>query len=72
MVELAVEYRLQSIAFPNISTGVYGFPKALAAKIAIQSVNEFLKKQITPQEVIFVLFDNENENLYKALLDNQI
>jgi len=71
-LELAMEYRLQSIAFPNISTGVYGFPKALAAKIAIQSVNEFLKKQITPQEVIFVLFDNENENLYKALLDNQI
>lgn len=67
-LELAVEYRLQSIAFPNISTGVYGFPKKLAAKIAIQSVRKFLHENEARLEVIFVLFDSENKQLYGTLL----
>jgi len=67
-LELALLKGLTSIAFPNISTGVYGFPKALAAEIAITSVRYFLEKHDTAIQPIFVVFDQENENLYKKLL----
>jgi O-acetyl-ADP-ribose deacetylase (regulator of RNase III) len=69
-LELAVNHSLRSVAFPNISTGVYGFPKALAAKTALRSVREFLQKNKAHLEVIFVLFDSENESLYRKLLEN--
>jgi O-acetyl-ADP-ribose deacetylase (regulator of RNase III) len=68
-LDLALQHGLISIAFPNISTGVYGFPKALAAKTAIETVKEFLKKKQPLLEVIFVLFDSENETLYSTLLE---
>jgi O-acetyl-ADP-ribose deacetylase (regulator of RNase III) len=68
-LELALEHRLTSIAFPNISTGVYGFPKALAAEIAIETVRKFLEQHQAVLEVIFVLFDSENEILYRSLLE---
>lgn len=69
-LELALDHGLRSVAFPNISTGVYGFPKELAAKIAIQSVKDFLKSKNPPLEVIFVLFESENETLYSTLLEH--
>jgi len=69
-LELAVNHGLRSIAFPNISTGVYGFPKKLAAKTALHSVREYLQKNKPQLEVIFVLFDRENETLYSKLLDD--
>lgn len=65
---LAKENDCQSIAFPNISTGVYNFPKVDAARIAVQSVLDFVKLNETPNEIIFVCFDEENENLYKQSL----
>ena len=68
-LELALLHRLSSIAFPNISTGVYGFPKTLAAEIAIASVEDFLSSHEIPIQVTFVLFDLENERLYKHLLE---
>jgi O-acetyl-ADP-ribose deacetylase len=68
-LELALEHRLSSIAFPNISTGVYGFPKEEAAKIAIGTVREFLARRGPEPEVIFVLFDMENEILYRRLME---
>jgi len=67
-LELALENQLTSIAFPNISTGVYGFPKALASEIAIASVRHFLEKHDTAIQPTFVVFDQENETLYKILL----
>jgi O-acetyl-ADP-ribose deacetylase (regulator of RNase III) len=67
-LELALLNRLTSIAFPNISTGVYGFPKALAAEIAMASVKEFLAKHGAVIQPTFVLFDRENETLYNKLL----
>lgn len=73
-LELAAEKGLKRIAFPNISTGVYGFPKKEAAKIAIETVRSFLEKQDSPEEpgsleeVIFVVFDGENEKIYQELL----
>lgn len=66
-LELAWENGLKTIAFPNISTGVYGFPKDLAAKIAVKTVSEFLEKH-PEMEVSFHCFDDVNYNMYKDLL----
>ncbi len=65
---LACDKRMQLVAFPNISTGVYGFPKELAADIAIAAVGEFLARHSWPKRVIFVCFDRENALLYQARL----
>lgn len=64
-LEIAASLKLDTVAFPNISTGVYGFPKNRAAKIAIKAVNDFLTKNDFPKKVVFVCFDDENYNLYK-------
>jgi O-acetyl-ADP-ribose deacetylase (regulator of RNase III) len=58
---------VKTIAFPNISTGIYRFPKELAAKIAIDEVENFTSKII--EKVIFVCFDDENEKIYRKLLE---
>jgi O-acetyl-ADP-ribose deacetylase (regulator of RNase III) len=63
---------LKSIAFPNISTGAYGFPKDLAAPLAINIVKEFLKNQDTLKEVIFVCYDEENYQIYDELLHKSV
>lgn len=63
---LAVENDLHTIAFPNISTGVYGFPKEKAAAIALQTVNDFLEKNHSIHKVIFCCFDDENYKIYSA------
>lgn len=69
-LELAVTHQLPGIAFPNISTGVYGYPKAAAAGIAITTVQDFLKKNKTLQQVLFVVFDEENYRLYEKLIQD--
>ena len=67
-LKLAVENNIRSIAFPNISTGIYGYPKQEAANIAIRSVKEFLAKNKLPEKVYFVCFDEENFLIYKNLI----
>jgi len=64
---LAREYELKSIAFPNISTGVYGFPKEMAAEIAIEEVSSYLKLNSLPEKVIFCIFDQENFDIYQEI-----
>ncbi|WP_103068222.1 O-acetyl-ADP-ribose deacetylase [Aquimarina sediminis] len=66
-MELAIENNAKTIAFPNISTGIYKFPKELAAKIAIETVKCFANQK-TLDEVTFVCFDQENFGLYTKLL----
>ena len=66
---LAVANSVESIAFPNISTGVYGFPKNQAAVIAINTVRDFLIENTTIQKVIFCCYDDENFSIYKTLLN---
>lgn len=66
-LKLAESLDVKTISFPNISTGVYRFPKELAAKIAIREVNNFDSEII--EKVIFVCFDEENENIYRKLLE---
>lgn len=65
---LAVEHGIKSIAFPNISTGVYRFPKIRAAEIAIHEVSTFLKKHKAIKKVIFAVFDEENYQIYMEKL----
>ena len=67
-LQLAVENRSKTIAFPNISTGIYRFPKDEAAKIAVSTVAGFLQKETGIDEVIFVCFDQENYELVMAEL----
>ena len=65
---LADKLQLTSVAFPNISTGIYHFPKELAANIAIDEVTRFLEQESSIQKVIFVCFDKENFDLYRQFL----
>ena len=67
-LKLATENGCKTIAFPNISTGVYRFPKERAANIAIEAVAGFLKEHNLPEKVYFVCFDEENYQLYHKLL----
>lgn len=65
-LRIAVENNLKSIAFPNISTGIYGYPKEAAAEIAVSTVKIFLEKNDSIEKVIFVCFDYENFTIYNA------
>ena len=66
-MEIALEHNFASIAFPNISTGVYRFPKELAAEIAINTVKKALLES-PAMEVYFSCFDEENYRIYMDLL----
>jgi len=65
---LAAAAGLKSIAFPNISTGVYGYPRDKAACAAVEAVRNTLEQTPGIERVIFVCFDDENYTLYKELL----
>ena len=65
---LAKNKKIKSIAFPNISTGVYGFPKQRAAEIAVQEVKNFLDMNGYIEKVIFVCFEDANYKIYKNIL----
>jgi O-acetyl-ADP-ribose deacetylase (regulator of RNase III) len=67
-LRLAAENGLKTVAFPNISTGVYGFPKVAAAGIAIKTTAEFLEQHPEIEKVIFVCFDRENYDIYAKAL----
>lgn len=72
-LKLAAQLRLKSLAFPNISTGVYGFPKKRAAEIAVTTVVNYLKKQpSTLAAVYFVCFDDENYSYYQKLMPDEM
>ena len=65
-LKLAVKNNCRSIAFPNISTGIYGYPKDAAAVVAVKTVREFLVDN-SALEVIFVCFDEESEQILKSV-----
>lgn len=68
-LELARTNACRTVAFPNISTGVYHFPKPLAAQIAIREVSNFLRQYPDDfDKITFVCFDEENYQLYQNLL----
>jgi O-acetyl-ADP-ribose deacetylase (regulator of RNase III) len=67
-LSLAVANAAKSVAFPNISTGIYGFPKRRAAEIAVREVSTFLANDISLEKVVFCCFHQENLDIYNELL----
>lgn len=65
-LKLAIENQIRTISFPNISAGIYRFPKATAAKVAVETVSEFLASADTIEKVIFACFDTENYDIYRS------
>ncbi|MHC0439343.1 O-acetyl-ADP-ribose deacetylase [Flavobacterium sp. 3-210] len=66
-LNLAIQNGIKTIAFPNISTGIYHFPKDKAAEIAVRTVKDF-ERISEIEKVIFVCFDDENYQIYKNIL----
>lgn len=66
-LRLAAEAGCRSIAFPGISTGVYGYPRELAARVALEVVRTW--REALPEEVIFVCFSDADLEVYRKLLD---
>jgi O-acetyl-ADP-ribose deacetylase len=67
-LELAVKNGVKTIAFPNISTGIYHFPKQKAAEIALDTVFDFCRNNELLDKVVFVCFDEENFRIYQEML----
>lgn len=65
---IAEEFKMATIAFPNISTGIYGFPKERAATVALKAIREFTPQIVYLKKIIFVTFDNENYSIYHKIL----
>ena len=65
---LSTHHGIESIAFPNISTGIYGYPKELAAETAVAAVKQHQRSGRKLKEVIFCCFDDDNYQLYDNLL----
>ena len=68
-LKVAVENKCKTIAFPAISTGVYGYPRELAAKVSSKAIEDFLKKRKEIEKIIFVFFSEDD---MKVFLDNCI
>ena len=67
ILKLADEYKLESIAIPSISTGIFGYPKDEASRIALGVINKYNTKRL--KKVYLVCFDNETYSLYKNLIE---
>ena len=67
-LRLAVEHNIKTIAFPSISTGVYGYPVAQAAVVALNGVKQFLEAHDGLDDVRFVLFDDATYGAYENAL----
>lgn len=71
-IELAEERALKSIAFPSISTGIYGYPIELAAEVAVESVRVSLAGDSSILEVIFCCFSVEDLLQYESILNRPL
>ncbi|KGD90509.1 Appr-1-p processing protein [Achromobacter sp. RTa] len=71
-MELAEENAVASIAFPSISTGIYGYPIELAAEVAVKSVRESLSRDSPVQEVVFCCFSAEDLARYEQVLNGSV
>ena len=65
-LELALEHRCRSIAFPAISCGIYGYPMAAGARIAVREASAFLAQHASLGRVVFALFDDAALKIYEA------
>lgn len=71
-LELAIEHDCQSLAFPAISTGVYGYPKDLAAEETLQTIRAFLESNQRPALVRMVLFDGGTYGAFARVLESML
>ncbi len=71
-LEIAVAHGIRSVAFPSISTGVYGYPIEAAASIAVHTVQAVLQKNTGIQEVIFCCFSDGDLAIYKEQLKSEV
>ncbi len=67
-LELCTQNKISSIAFPSISTGIYGYPVEEASRIALKTVADYLKDHPEIKSVRFVLFDSRTFDIYKDAL----
>jgi O-acetyl-ADP-ribose deacetylase (regulator of RNase III) len=67
-LELCTQYKISSIAFPSISTGIYGYPVEEASRIALKTVMDYLRDHPEIQTVRFVLFDSNTYRVYEDTL----
>ena len=65
---IAEKHEMKSIAFPSISTGVYGYPIELAARVAVETVCDVVRKSSMIEEIIFCCFSQSDLDVYKSLL----
>ena len=68
-LRLASENGLRSVAFPCISTGIYGYPKDGAARVALDAVVAWIDTHDLPEAVVICCFDEESEDHYRSFLD---
>ena len=64
-LRIALQHGIRTIAFPSISTGVYGFPIERASRIALKTIKAFLEKDANLEQVIFVCFGNRDFQVYR-------
>lgn len=67
-IELAIRHGVRSLAFPGISTGVYGYPVERAARIAVNTVRSSLARATTIEQVLFCCFSKDDLQIYERLL----
>jgi O-acetyl-ADP-ribose deacetylase (regulator of RNase III) len=67
-LQVAVQNGVRSVAFPAISTGIYGFPLERATRIAVREVRAFLVKNTALEKVLFVCFDRRTHDCYQMVL----
>ncbi|HXZ06216.1 MAG TPA: macro domain-containing protein, partial [Ktedonobacteraceae bacterium] len=69
---LAEKHQVKSIAFPSLSTGIYGYPLELAAPIALRTIFEHLQKPTSLQQVMMVLFGEHAYKVHELALDKLV
>jgi O-acetyl-ADP-ribose deacetylase len=71
-MEIAADKQFEALAFPCISTGIYKYPKDIAAELAVKTCSEQLQKNAHPRKVIFCCYDQENYEIYEKILHEYI